>query len=207
MSLALLVRRLMVDLVLQQLSRTYHPDAPSTSSTETQETRTARFQSISESYATLSDDKRRRHYDAVSGSHHGRRPRYTTGSAHAPRSGFGGGAGAPWSNGENDARRQRANYAWQHPARRSGPQAAPRADPFAKRKDYSQVDDHFATFAQRDARTRERAAASSHGNNLSNKGAAVFGAKAEEESRLINDSSAMRSAQVGFDEFGSCVRG
>lgn len=46
---------------------------------------------------------------------------------------------------------------------------------------------------------RSRAAAQHrHGHaNLSNKGAAIFGAKAEEESRLINDSSTVRSAQVG----------
>lgn len=164
--------------------------------------RTARFQSISESYATLSDDKRRRHYDAVSGDHHGRRPRYThAGPENSPGSRYTGGAGAAWSSGENDTRRQRANYAWQHPARRSGPQAANRADPFAQRKDPSQVrstDDHFRTFANRDAMARSRAAAQHrHGHaNLSNKGAAIFGAKAEEESRLINDSSTVRSAQV-----------
>ncbi|GAA5977627.1 hypothetical protein JCM21900_000314, partial [Sporobolomyces salmonicolor] len=45
-----------------ELSRKYHPDAPSTSQ-DTPEQRTARFQALSQSYSVLSDPSSRKSYD------------------------------------------------------------------------------------------------------------------------------------------------
>ena len=53
-----------------QLSRKYHPDAPSTSSM-TPEQRTTRFQQLSQSYSVLSDPNLRKSYDLSRGSSSG----------------------------------------------------------------------------------------------------------------------------------------
>ncbi|KDE08869.1 hypothetical protein MVLG_00967 [Microbotryum lychnidis-dioicae p1A1 Lamole] len=210
-----------------QLSRKYHPDAPSVSS-ESVESRTARFQTLSQSYTVLSDDTSRRQYDATLGgspsSSFGSRPRYTSGAAHeVGRSGFGGGSGAAWSwtSAENEARRERANYAWSHPTRTS---KNPRNDeqyqeytqagsgsagsPFHPNRDTRTSDEHFQTFAAREASMRGRgrgpapmsakAGFNSSGSSRFSTGTASFGAKADEENRLINDSSTKRTGQVAL---------
>lgn len=206
------------------LSRKYHPDAPSTSS-DTPEQRTARFQQMSQSYSVLSDPAQRRSYDlSRTGSSippHRRRPNhhpgYTSaspGMGYAPGSSSGGRRDGAWT--DNDERRSRANYAWQHPGRgkSAGEQASKtahaRADPFASMRSRAapSTTDHFATYAGR-ARARGAAAqkqqqqqsgyAGPHTGSHYQAGTSVFGAaKAAEESRLINDSSTIRSGQVAF---------
>ncbi|SCV71913.1 BQ2448_4607 [Microbotryum intermedium] len=208
------------------LSRKYHPDAPTVSS-ESVETRTARFQTLSQSYSVLSDETSRRQYDSTLGgggwgrtTSYGSRPRYTSGAAHeVGRSGFGGGAGAAWSwtSTENQARRERANYAWSHPtrARKNGPtnneqyqeqQQQQAGNPFNPARDTRTSDEHFQTFAAREARMRGRGPAAmsakggfnSSGSSRFSSGTANFGAKADEENRLINDSSTKRTGQVAL---------
>lgn len=104
----------------------------------------------------------------------GRRPTYTSGAAHETGSGFGGGKGSGgWSS--NSARRDRANYAWVHPARNMR-QAAEARDAAEKRKEgfrrgqgageSASVDDHFRSFATREARTRLRSDAVSFSTSL-----------------------------------------
>lgn len=65
------------------------------------------------------------------------------------------------------------------------------------------MDDHFNRFAKQQARTHTRVQAK--GNRFANNGSPFssgaagfsgFGAKAEEESRLVNDSGVKRSGQV-----------
>ncbi|GAA5975801.1 hypothetical protein JCM11641_005878 [Rhodosporidiobolus odoratus] len=198
-----------------ELSRKHHPDAPSSSS-ETPEQRTARFQQLSQSYSVLSDPQQRKSYDlSRTGSSippHRRRPGYTAASGGMGYAGGGEGAGYT----DNDERRERANYAWQHPKRgtSAGEQAAgaagARTDPFASRRGRTsgaQTADHFSAYAER-ARIRHTqavAAASRAGQGAAGEdshyraGTSVFGAaKAAEESRLINDSSTLRSGQVVF---------
>ncbi|KAM0752693.1 DnaJ-domain-containing protein [Meredithblackwellia eburnea MCA 4105] len=210
-----------------ELSKKYHPDAPSTSTGESQESRTARFQSISQSYAVLSDDDKRRSYDFdLRGGSGGRgnwgttspsqrRPAYASSQG---ASGFGGGSASAWSSTMNSERRQSANYAWNHPSNRkkggagaaSAAQeaAGARADPFrTEERDAFFGDDHYSRFAAREARARSRAAqklgmGGTRKSHFSS-GTESFGAKAEEESRLINDSSFLRSGQV-FLIFGAC---
>ncbi|BGP40426.1 hypothetical protein JCM10449v2_004388 [Rhodotorula kratochvilovae] len=200
-----------------ELSRKYHPDAPSTSS-DTPEQRTARFQQLSQSYSVLSDPSSRRSYDlARTGSSvppHRRKghPGYTSASGGM---GYSGADAAGRSDGawtENDERRQRANYAWQHPSRAgfksageaAGAHAHARHDPFASRRARAtqSAPDHFATYAAR-ASARHAAQAGTGGAGAGaagshyRAGTAVFGAdKADEESRFINDSSTLRSGQV-----------
>ncbi|KAK4051086.1 hypothetical protein OIO90_004826 [Microbotryomycetes sp. JL221] len=198
-----------------ELSKTYHPDAPTSSTSGSPEERLAKFQSISASYATLSDDSLRRQYDAtLSPAGHGRRARYTSGAAHQPT--YHRSSDAAWSDGMNDERRERANYAWHHPSRRrSGPTAeqaaSQRADPFATRR--SAASSHFDAFAGREAWARERRGAdwtqSAGGTDgrMFGSGTSAFGAKAEEESRLINDSSTKRTGQVVFMFLGAFVLG
>ncbi|GAA5921794.1 hypothetical protein JCM3775_001822 [Rhodotorula graminis] len=202
-----------------ELSRKHHPDAPSTSS-ETPEQRTERFQQLSQSYSVLSDPSTRRSYDlARTGSAvppHRRRPGhpgYTAASGGMGYSGAEGRADGAWT--DNDERRTRANYAWQHPSRSgfksageaAGGQAQARTDPFASRRSRAtqsgSATDHFATYAARQsARAAQQATmggAAGAGGSHYRAGTSVFGAaKAEEESRLINDSSTMRSGQVAF---------
>lgn len=153
------------------------------------------------------------------------RPSYT---AAQNQSGFGGGSAAAWSTtaNENNARRDRANYAWAHPTRRRGPTAAEagaaRPDPF-ETDEFGRVpmNDHFVRFAAREARSRARAAKFGSSRKGFSSGTDSFGAKAEvrtfasagcchqlwsgadgcivasqEESRLINDSAVARSSQV-----------
>lgn len=116
----------------------------------------------------------------------------------------GGRSDGAWS--DNDERRSRANYAWQHPGRgkSAGDQAAEkanaRADPFANRRSRAtrSTTDHFAAYAGRAARVRHSQAQGT-GSAYSHyqAGTSVFGAaKAAEESRFINDSSTIRSGQV-----------
>ncbi|GAA6001561.1 hypothetical protein JCM10207_006724 [Rhodosporidiobolus poonsookiae] len=198
-----------------ELSRKHHPDAPSTSS-ESPEQRTARFQQLSQSYSVLSDPDQRRSYDlSRTGSSvppHRRRPGhpgYTQGSG-----GMGYAAGrsdGAWT--ENDERRERANYAWQHP--RKGTSAGEtasgaahaRPDPFASKRSRAAPSsaDHISAYARRQAIRQEQQQAQTGGAGAASAdhhyraGTSVFGAKkAEEESRLINDSSVMRSGQVAF---------
>ncbi|KAK4701720.1 hypothetical protein P7C70_g4509, partial [Phenoliferia sp. Uapishka_3] len=199
-----------------ELSRKYHPDAPSTSTSESIESRTARFQTISQSYAVLSDDSLRRSYDQGSRGSSYVQPSYRPAQN---QSGFGGGSAAAWSYGANDnaSRRERANYAWSHPTRRKGePSAAEaganRPNPFAtdEKMGATPMDDHFMRYAGREAMQRSRAgsrAAQKFGQKKGSpfsSGTEGFGAKAEvflerfEESRLINDSAAARSGQVFF---------
>ena len=126
-------------------------------------------------------------------------------------SGADGRSDGAWT--DNDERRTRANYAWQHPSRSgfksagdaAGGQAQARTDPFAARRSRAtqsgSATDHFATYAARaSARTAQQAGpsgAAGAGGSHYRAGTSVFGAaKAEEESRLINDSSTMRSGQV-----------
>lgn len=197
-----------------QLSKQYHPDAPSTSSSSVSpEDRLAHFQSISASYATLSDDSLRRSYDANLGaSAHGRRPRYARGHSGFSSSGVGGAADSrPWSDGENERRRERANYAWAHPSsstrRSAGADARNRSDPFAGTSNGGRgaagVGGHseslFRAFAAREAFARDRAAGGM-GAGASASATSAFGDKAEEESRLINDSSTKRTGQVSCEQ-------
>ncbi|GAA6012038.1 hypothetical protein JCM11491_000149 [Sporobolomyces phaffii] len=199
-----------------ELSRKYHPDAPSTSSM-TPDERTARFQQLSQSYSVLSDPNLRKSYDLARGGpgapahrrsrHHAGYTRGSGGMGYAP------GGYAP-SSATNDERRKTANYAWQHPQRgRAGANASSqtraedaahaRPDPFAQRA--ARGDDHLANFAKRARMRHEQAMGrtSSSVDGHYKAGTAVFGrAKAEEESRLINDSSTLRSSQVLF-VFGS----
>ena len=198
-----------------QLSKLYHPDAPSTSASGSLESRTAKFQAISQSYAILSDDSARRQYDQTTEGSFGRRPGYTTGGGHEAggRSGFGGG-NAAWSPtaGDNAARRERANYAWSHPRRNrmggdGNPSAsAERAAPLRNRPGEgpaTNTQDLFSRFAAREVRSRARAAANRHHTsardyNAGTSGTEGFGSKAAEESRLINESGVKRSGQVFF---------
>ncbi|GAA6028366.1 hypothetical protein JCM8097_006996 [Rhodosporidiobolus ruineniae] len=209
-----------IKLRFYELSKKHHPDSPSTSS-ETPEQRTAFFQKLSQSYSVLSDPDQRKSYDlSRSGSAvppHRRRPThpgYTTASGGM---GYSGAGSEAWT--ENDERRERANYAWQHPKRGQGAgetaagAAQARVDPFASRRGRSSgasATDHFQAYARRAHVRAEQqaaaAAAASKGRGLGathaeghhyRAGTSVFGAeKAEEESRLINDSSTMRSGQV-----------
>lgn len=119
----------------------------------------------------------------------------------------GGRADRAWT--DNDERRNRANYAWQHPSRRGQPgagqdaasAAGARPDPFASRRSrayHYAGTDHMATYAGR-AQTRfaQQQAAGLNGDKHWRAGTAIFGQqKAEEESRLINDSSSLRTGQV-----------
>ncbi|GAA6001428.1 J domain-containing protein [Rhodotorula paludigena] len=204
-----------------ELSRKFHPDAPSTSS-DTPEQRTARFQQLSQSYSVLSDPDQRRSYDLTrtgsSVGQHRRRPHHPGYTSASGGQGYAAGSGpadGAWT--DNDERRTRANYAWQHPSRSgqksageaAAGQAQARADPFASRRARAThgATDHFATYAGR-ARTRSEQASAGGAAAAMGSGAAgshyragtsVFGAaKAEEESRLINDSSTLRSGQVVF---------
>ncbi|BGP24971.1 hypothetical protein JCM10295v2_003891 [Rhodotorula toruloides] len=198
-----------------ELSRKYHPDAPSTSS-ETPEQRTTRFQQLSSSYSVLSDPEQRRSYDlsrtGAAIPPHRRRPGHPGYTAASPGMGYasdGGRADGAWT--ENDERRSRANYAWQHPSRRAQPgtgqdaasAAGARPDPFASRRSrayHFAGTDHMATYAGR-AQTRfaQQQAAGLNGDRHWMAGTAMFGQqKAEEESRLINDSSSMRTGQVAL---------
>jgi len=183
----------------------------------TPEQRTTRFQQLSQSYSVLSDPNSRKSYDLARGgpgtpSH--RRSRnhagYTRGSGgmgYAP-------GGYSQTTGSNEERRKTANYAWQHPQRgragtnasssagaTAGETAGARPDPFSQRQ--ARGDDHLASFAKR-ARMRHEQTMGRPGSHNSvdghyKAGTAVFGrAKAEEESRLINDSSTLRSSQVNF---------
>lgn len=183
-----------------ELSRTYHPDAPSTSSSDSQESRTKHFQSLSQSYSVLSDETLRKQYDAsLSGrGTYGGRPTYST--AGREQSGFGGGSAAAWSaSTTNEKRRSSANYAWAHPSSRTASAgasasqtASQRSNPF-RRGDYGgPSENHFETFQARENRARERAQERNGGFSAT----AGFGAKAAEESRLINDSAFMRTGQV-----------
>ncbi|POY74594.1 hypothetical protein BMF94_2355 [Rhodotorula taiwanensis] len=203
------------------LSRKYHPDAPSTSS-DSPEQRTARFQQLSQSYSVLSDPDQRRSYDlSRTGSTvppHRRRPHHPGYTSATPGMGYdrGGRDDGAWT--DNDERRTRANYAWQHPGRgkSAGDQAAgtaqARTDPFANRRSRAQpsTTDHFTMYADR-AKVRSSQARANMGTNAQTgyagphtgshyqAGTSVFGAaKAAEESRLINDSSTIRSGQVAF---------
>ena len=164
-----------------QLSRKYHPDAPSTSSSESIESRTSRFQTISQSYHVLSDDALRRSFDQSSSYI---RPSYTPARQ---QSGFSGGSAAAWntSSSDNAARRDRANYAWMHPTRQRGPTAAEagasRPDPFQTEDGFqTPMGDHFVRFAAREARARSRATkfGPRKGSPFSS-GTEGFGAKAE----------------------------
>ncbi|GAA5983352.1 hypothetical protein JCM10908_000251 [Rhodotorula pacifica] len=209
-----------------ELSRKYHPDAPSTSS-DTPEQRTARFQQLSQSYSVLSDPDQRRSYDlSRTGSSvppHRRRPNHPGYTAGSPGMGYAAGSSGGRSDGawtDNDERRSRANYAWQHPGRgrTAGEQAQgaaqARTDPFANRRSRAapSTTDHFAMYAGR-ARVRHSQAQAAGGAGAAQQssyagphtgshyqaGTSVFGAaKAAEESRLINDSSTIRSGQVAF---------
>ncbi|GAA5826012.1 hypothetical protein JCM10212_003908 [Sporobolomyces blumeae] len=202
-----------------ELSRKYHPDAPSTSSM-TPDQRTERFQQLSQSYSVLSDPSSRKSYDLSRGSsgspahrrgRSGHHPGYTRASGGM---GYAGGGGGGAYASRNEERRQNANYAWKHPSARGGPtpgstasaDASSRPNPFATRANASGAADHLERFAKR-ARMRQEqtigrdARGSTDGHYRA--GTAVFGrAKAEEESRLINDSSTLRSSQVLF-VFGS----
>ncbi|GAA5854228.1 hypothetical protein JCM8547_001742 [Rhodosporidiobolus lusitaniae] len=204
------------------LSRKHHPDAPSTSS-ETPDQRLAKFQQLSNSYSILSDPDQRRSYDLQRGGSaqpaHRRRPGhhhpgYTSASGGMGYSGGRGGGGMGMGGSENEDRRERANYAWQHPKRgqSAGEQAAgaahARHDPFASRRSAygpSQTADHFSAYAKRASMRNEQQWAAQTSKTGGKKtddhhyraGTSVFGAaKAEEESRLINDSSTLRSGQV-----------
>ncbi|GAA5959222.1 hypothetical protein JCM3765_005112 [Sporobolomyces pararoseus] len=200
-----------------ELSRKYHPDAPSTSSM-TPDERTARFQQLSQSYSVLSDPNSRKSYDLSrggTGSPAHRRSRhhagYTRGSG-----GMGYAQGGYSQTSGNEERRKTANYAWQHPQRgRAGASANSstaegaahaRPDPFAQRS--QRGDDHLASFARRARMRHEQTMGRGTSGSATvdghyKAGTAVFGrAKAEEESRLINDSSTLRSSQVLF-VFGS----
>ncbi|GAA5865829.1 hypothetical protein JCM1840_006266 [Sporobolomyces johnsonii] len=195
-----------------ELSRKYHPDAPSTSQ-DTPEQRTARFQALSQSYSVLSDPSSRKSYDlslSTSGvpphrrrSHH--HPGYTPASG-----GTGYAPGGYSSTSNNDERRRTANYAWQHPSRRNpapgagagAAEAAAGARPSPFTSARANAGDHLDRFAQR-ARVRHAQATAAGGAGAADAhyraGTSVFGAeKAEEESRLINDSSTVRSSQVVF---------
>lgn len=168
------------------LSRKFHPDAPSTGSM-TVEARTARFQALSESYAVLSDDGERRKYDQTRRSSAGARSGYVySPSNEAGTAGRYG--GASWA--ANEERRRTANYAWQHPSRRSGPQSsARRADPFAQRTTTTTDPfNHFEAFA---ARERRRASASAASRQTG-----PGSPDDEAEQRLVNDSSVLRTGQV-----------
>ncbi|GAA5839299.1 hypothetical protein JCM11251_006031 [Rhodosporidiobolus azoricus] len=198
------------------LSRKHHPDAPSTSS-ESPDARLAKFQQLSNSYSILSDPDQRRSYDlSRTGSAvppHRRRPGHHPGyTAASGGQGYAGGTSSgAWS--ENDERRERANYAWQHPKRgqsageTASGQAQARTDPFASRRSRAAPSstDHMSAYAQREAIRNAQAAASRAGQQKGGQGhhymagTSIFGhAKAEEESRLINDSSTLRSGQVAF---------
>lgn len=177
---------------------------------------------MSQSYSVLSDPDQRRSYDLTrtgsSVGQHRRRPHhpgYTSASGGQGYAAGSGSADGAWT--DNDERRTRANYAWQHPSRSgqksageaAAGQAQARADPFASRRARAThgATDHFATYAER-ARTRSEQASAGAGAGAAamgygaagshyRAGTSVFGAaKAEEESRLINDSSTLRSGQV-----------
>ncbi|GAA5915032.1 hypothetical protein JCM6882_006762 [Rhodosporidiobolus microsporus] len=203
-----------------ELSRKHHPDAPSTSS-ESPDQRLAKFQQLSNSYSILSDPDQRRSYDlSRSGSSvppHRRRPGHHPGYTSASGGmGYSGGAGGGGAFSENDERRDRANYAWQHPKRgQSAGETAPgaahgRHDPFASRRSRAAPSsaDHFTAYAERARIRHAQAAAAASASRPGQQrgeghhymaGTSVFGsAKAEEESRLINDSSTLRSGQVAF---------
>lgn len=179
---------------------------------------------LSQSYSVLSDPDSRRSYDlARTGSAvppHRRRPshpgytRASGGMGYSGADGSGGGrSDGAWT--DNDERRERANYAWQHPSRSGGYRSAgeaasghahARSDPFASRRARANqgggATDRFATYAARaSARNTQQAGTGAGGAGAGGShyraGTSVFGAaKAEEESRLINDSSTMRSGQV-----------
>jgi len=176
----------------------------------TPDERTSRFQQLSQSYSVLSDPNSRKSYDLSRGggggsgyTGHGRRSRHHSGYTSAS-GGFGyAGAGGQTST-SNEERRKSANYAWQHPQRgqsagsTASQEASSRNDPFATRA--GRGDDHLERFAKR-ARMRQQQTMGRDAQQAKDghyrAGTAVFGrAKAEEESRLINDSSTMRSSQV-----------
>lgn len=160
------------------------------------ESRTSKFQAISQSYSILSDDSSRKIYDQTIHGSYGRRPGYTSGAGHeaGSRSGFGG--GSSYSSGENSARRERANYAWSHPRRTSASnptagsgEAQGRAEPVRNRPGNGPTtasEDLFSRFAAREVRSRARAAASNRHHTTSqhfgttSSGTEAFGEKAEE---------------------------
>ncbi|CEQ39475.1 SPOSA6832_00992 [Sporobolomyces salmonicolor] len=189
-----------------ELSRKYHPDAPSTSQ-DTPEQRTARFQALSQSYSVLSDPSSRKSYDLSLSTPgvppHRRRPPHHPGYTPAA-AGMGyapGGYGSSATATANEERRRNRP----HPSRRqAGPGAADAAGArrARSRRAGGGAADHLDRFAQR-ARVRHAQAAAAEtrttGGAHYRAGTAVFGAeKAEEESRLINDSSTLRSSQVVF---------
>lgn len=104
-----------------------------------------------------------------------------------------------WSPGENSARRERANYAWQHPTSRhprsnpasassSASSAAGGFNPFSRREGNAYpAEDHYHRFATRDARMREQRAAANgfQSPGTGPTGTEGFGAKAEEVSSII----------------------
>lgn len=187
----------------------YHPDVPSTSNDST-EVRLAKFHAINAAQEVLTDDRLRSEYDRSLTGYH-RRPTYTQGGP--SQSGFGGGQAAAWST-ENNYRRERANYAWAHPSRRGGEansasaNARAREDPFARTaadNNGPSMDDHYHRFAKQQARANSRTQAMKNRQHFAANGSpfssgaagySAFGAKAEEESRLVNDSGVKRSGQV-----------
>ncbi|KAL8293610.1 hypothetical protein RQP46_000311 [Phenoliferia psychrophenolica] len=185
-----------------ELSRKYHPDAPSTSTSESIESRTSRFQTISQSYHVLSDDSLRRSFDQSSSGSSYVRPSY---SSARNQSGFGGGSAAAWNttSSDNAARRDRANYAWMHPTRRrTGPTAAEagasRPDPFqTDENDKTPMNDHFMRYAGRDAKARSRAAkfGTRKGSPFSS-GTEGFGAKAEASLAFLLRQKVPRSCEL-----------
>lgn len=91
-----------------------------------------------------------------------------------------------WSSGENAARRERANYAWQHPSRRPPPPSSSTTsssyahnpgssqgfagsttgqfNPFARREANGfPQEDHYHRFAARDAKLRQQKVAANNG--------------------------------------------
>ncbi|KAK9898094.1 DnaJ-domain-containing protein, partial [Cystobasidium minutum MCA 4210] len=163
-----------------RLSKEYHPDA--------KPGHEAKFQAISEAYATLGNAEARKIYDnsmTSSSSHSHYRP--------------GGASQSGYYESDNAARRARANYAWDH-TRRTNPkyQAHHRQSPFAAHqhghtKQSHHSHDHDSHFDRMQAREAWRASNMSSG---ARKRAAYESAQMAKEEDLRNTTGIGRAIQL-----------
>jgi curved DNA-binding protein CbpA len=164
----------------------YHPDA--------KPGHEAKFQAISEAYATLGNAEARKVYDTTmtsTSSYHPNRHHTSSPSSHYHPDYA--------QHSDNDARRARAGYAWEH-ARRTNPRhqtgAHTRYNPFtahhAKQQDHTAHQNHNAHFDRMQAREAWRMSNMSSG---ARRRAEFESAQMAKEEDLRNTSSFSRAFQ------------